>query len=154
MDSGGRFYVSVLFQVMEPEVVEEIIPAPETTLGLDYSSPEFYVDSNGHTAGIQHWFRKTEKRLQVEQRKLSRCKKGSNRYEKQRLKVNRIAKKAANQRLDFCHKKSRKIANSYDAVCVEDLNLRDMAQALSFGKAVSDNGFGMFRTFLRYKLEL
>ena len=153
MDSGGHFYVSVLFQVTEPDVVEEVVPTLETTLGLDYSSPEFYVDSNGCTAGIQHWYRKTEKRLQVEQRKLSHCKKGSNRYEKQRLKVNRIAKKVANQRLDFCHKKSRKIANSYDAVCVEDLNLRDMAQALSFGKAVSDNGFGMFRTFLRYKLE-
>lgn len=153
MDSGGHFYVSVLFQVTEPDIVEEVIPTSETALGLDYSSPEFYVDSDGRTAGIQHWYRKTEKRLQVEQRKLSHCKKGSNRYEKQRLKVNRIAKKAANQRLDFCHKKSREIANSYDAVCVEDLNLRDMAQTLSFGKAVSDNGFGMFRTFLRYKLE-
>ncbi len=45
------------------------------------------------------------------------------------------------------------LRNSYVAVCVEDLELRDMAQALSFGKVVSDNGFGMFRTFLRYKLE-
>ncbi len=45
------------------------------------------------------------------------------------------------------------LRNSYVAVCVEDLELRDIAQALSFGKVVSDNGFGMFRTFLRYKLE-
>ena len=28
-----------------------------------------------------------------------------------------------------------------------------MAQTLNFGKAVSDNGFGMFRIFLQYKVE-
>lgn len=27
------------------------------------------------------------------------------------------------------------------------------AQTLNFGKAVADNGFGMFRTFLEYKLK-
>lgn len=54
---------------------------------------------------------------------------------------------------DFCHKESRKITNSWDIVCVEDLDLHAQAQTLRFGKAVADNGFGMFRTFLQYKLE-
>jgi len=38
-------------------------------------------------------------------------------------------------------------------VGVEDLNMRAMSQALNFGKSVADNAWGMFRTFLRYKLE-
>ena len=79
--------------------------------------------------------------------------KGLHRYEKQKAKVNRISEKIANQRKDFCHKMSRKIANSYNAVCVEDIDLRAMAQSLHFGKATSDNGFGIFRNFLKYKLE-
>ena len=111
------------------------------------------MDSNGNTAGVQHWYRLSQKRLSVEQRKLSHCTRGSHRYEKQKTKVNRLSRKIANQRKDFCHQKSRKIANSYAAVCVEDIDLHAMAQSLRFGKAVSDNGFGMFRNFLKYKLE-
>ena len=153
MDSGGRIFASVLFQLPEQEIILAPNPTKETTIGLDYSSPHFYVDSNGNKAGAIPWYRKAEKRLAIEQRKLSHCKRGSNRYNKQKAKVNRLYYKTANQRLDFCHKESRKIANSYDAVCVEDINLQNMAQTLNFGKAVGDNGFGMFRNFLRYKLE-
>ncbi|MDR2360047.1 MAG: transposase, partial [Oscillospiraceae bacterium] len=58
----------------------------------------------------------------------------------------------ANQRKDFLHKLSRRIANAYDAVCVEDLNMKDMSRALNFGKSVSDNGWGMFTRMLDYKL--
>lgn len=152
-ESGNRYYVSLLFEFERKVPQNTALPTPENTLGLDYSSPEFYVDSNGNTAGVQHWYRLSQKRLSVEQRKLSHCTRGSHRYEKQKAKVNRISEKVANQRKDFCHQKSRKIANSYAAVCVEDIDLHAMAQSLHFGKAVSDNGFGMFRNFLKYKLE-
>lgn len=152
-ESGNRYYVSLLFELERKVPQNTALPTPENTLGLDYSSPEFYVDSNGNTAGVQHWYRLSQKRLAVEQRKLSHCTRGSHRYEKQKTKVNRLSGKIANQRKDFCHQKSRKIANSYAAVCVEDIDLRAMAQSLHFGKAVSDNGFGMFRNFLKYKLE-
>ena len=152
-ESGNRDYVSLLFEFERKVPQNTALPTPENTLGLDNSSPEFYVDSNGNTAGVQHWYRLSQKRLSVEQRKLSHCTRGSHRYEKQKAKVNRISEKVANQRKDFCHQKSRKIANSYAAVCVEDIDLHAMAQSLHFGKAVSDNGFGMFRNFLKYKLE-
>ena len=41
----------------------------------------------------------------------------------------------------------------YDAVAIEDLNMKGMSQALHFGKSVHDNGWGMFTTFLEYKLK-
>lgn len=149
---NGKYYISVLYRLPDMFVEPAPLPTEETTLGLDYSSPKFFIDSNGNESGVMHWFRKSEERLAKEQRKLSHCKRGSNRYFKQKARVSEISRSVANQRLDFCHKLSRKIANSYDAVCVEDLDLRAMAQTLRFGKAVSDNGFGMFRTFLQYKL--
>lgn len=40
----------------------------------------------------------------------------------------------------------------YDAVFVEDINLRGLAGSLKLGKSTNDNGFGMFRTMLEYKL--
>ncbi|WP_301091394.1 RNA-guided endonuclease TnpB family protein, partial [uncultured Dubosiella sp.] len=58
-----------------------------------------------------------------------------------------------NQRKDFLHKRSREIVNAYDCVCIEDLDMKAMARSLHFGKSVHDNGWGMFTTFLKYKLE-
>jgi len=94
-----------------------------------------------------------EAKLARAQRRLSRMLRGSNNYYKQKRRVACIHEEIANRRKDFCHKESRKITNSYDAVCVEDINLRGMAQCLNLGKATNDNGFGMFRTFLQYKLQ-
>jgi putative transposase len=152
MTASGRYYCSlgVELEVDEPEKVK---PSFETTLGLDYSSGSFYVDSEGNVANYSKYYRKSQKRLAKEQRRLSRKVKGSKNRNKQRQKIARVHEKVQNQRMDFCHKESRKIANSYDAVCVEDINLRAMAACLNLGKSTNDNGFGMFRTFLKYKLQ-
>ncbi|MGC8483184.1 MAG: RNA-guided endonuclease InsQ/TnpB family protein, partial [Thermodesulfobium sp.] len=64
----------------------------------------------------------------------------------------KLHEKVANQRKDFLHKLSRQIANTYSAIVIEDLNMRSMAQSLHLAKSVNDNGFGMLKTFLAYKL--
>lgn len=45
------------------------------------------------------------------------------------------------------------LTESFDAVCVEDLNLKGMAGGLHLGKGVHDNGYGLFLSMLEYKLE-
>lgn len=148
---SGKYYVSILFEFKAPAPETKL--DPQKAIGLDYSSPDFYVDSNGASTKVLHAYRRSEKRLSRERQRLSRMVKGFNNYEKQREYVAQLEEDVANQRKNFCHQESRKIANSYDIVCVEDLDLHAMAQSLHFGKAVSDNGFGMFRVFLQYKLE-
>lgn len=72
---------------------------------------------------------------------------------KQLRKVNKIHKHIANQRLDYLHKTSTEIANQYDVVCVESLNMRSMSnKGFGNGKATMDNGYGMFLNMLEYKL--
>ena len=94
------------------------------------------------------------KRLAKEQRKLSRREKGSNNYNKSKLKVAKAHGRIADQRKDFLHKESAAIAKQYDMVCVEDLNMRAMAnKSFGNGKATMDNGYGMFLDMLKYKLE-
>ena len=73
--------------------------------------------------------------------------------QKQKKKIAVIHERISNQRNDWCHKESRKIANSCDAVILEDINLRGLAGALHLGKATNDNGFGQFRRYLKYKVE-
>ena len=64
-----------------------------------------------------------------------------------------IHEKVKNQRKDFLHKLSRCLADEYDIIGVEDIDMRAMSRSLHFGKSVADNGYGMFRTMLLYKLE-
>lgn len=99
-------------------------------------------------------------KLAKEQRRLSRkagSKKNetkSSNYFKQMRKVNRIYRKIANQRLDSLHKKSTEIANQYDVVCVEDLDMKAIGnKGFGNGKATFDNGYGMFLNMLDYKLK-
>ena len=80
-------------------------------------------------------------------------KKFSRNWYKQKHKIAILHEKIANQRKDFLHKQSRQIANAYDLVGVEDLNMKAMSQSLNFGKSVADNSWGMFRTLLKYKIE-
>ena len=147
--SSGKYYASILFEY------ENQVPQTEMQkfLGLDFSMHELYVDSNGNCPEFSRYYRLSEKKLKKEQRKLSKMVKGSRNREKQRVRVSKLHEKVVNQRKDFLHKQSRQIANAYDCVCIENLNMQAMSQSLNFGKSVSDNGWGMFTAFLKYKLE-
>ncbi len=147
--ASGKYYISILVEYEEK--IRPVTPA-EKVLGLDYSSKALYVDSESNRPDYLGFYRQTEEKLNKAQRKLSGRKKGGENRRKQRLKVARLHEKVANQRKDFLHKLSRQIANACDAVVIEDLNMRGMAQGLHLAKATNDNGFGMFKTFLAYKL--
>ena len=125
----------------------------EKFLGIDFAMHGMCVFSTGERAGYPMFYRNTEKKLAQEQRKLSRCQRGSRNYEKQKKRVALCHEKIRNQRKDFQHKLSTGLAENYDAVCVEDLNLKGMAGGLHLGKGVHDNGYGLFLSMLEYKLE-
>ncbi|MFD0714874.1 RNA-guided endonuclease TnpB family protein [Paenibacillus sp. GCM10027626] len=148
MTATGKYYVSILTEY-EAKITPKQI---ETVVGLDFAMAELYVDSEGEKANYPQFYRRTLERLAKAQCVLSRRKKGSSRWNKQRIAVAKIHEKIANQRKDFLHKKSYQLAQTYDGVAIEDLNMKGMSRALNFGKSVADNGWGMFTTFLDYKL--
>ena len=125
----------------------------EKFIGIDFAMQGMCVFSTGKRAEYPMFYRNTEKKLAWEQRKLSRCQKGSQNYKKQKKRVALCHEKIRNQRKDFQHKLSASLAESFDAVCVEDLNLKGMAGGLHLGKGVHDNGYGLFLSMLEYKLE-
>ena len=146
---SGKYYASVLFEY-ENQIQEQEL---HDFLGLDFSMHGLYKDSNGNEPAYPRYYRQAEERLKREQRKLSLMQKGSKNRSKQRIKVANLHEKVANQRKDFLHKQSRQIANAYDCVCIENLDMKAMSQSLNFGKSIADDGWGMFVTFLKYKLE-
>ena len=150
-DASRKYYVAIVTEYESNPI--DIQLSKDNALGLDYSSPSFYVDSEGNIADMPHWYREAEKRLSREQRKLSRMKKGSNNYNKQKIKIARAYEKVRFQRQDWQHKLSTQLANKFDYICVEDLNMQAMARGLNLAKATNDNGFGQFRNMLSYKME-
>ena len=155
-DSDGKYYVSVLFEF---EKSINSAPISDNAIGLDYASDGLYVDDKGNIGTNHKYYRESHNKLAKAQRKLSRMKgsrKGeakSGNYLKQLKKVNKIHKHISNQRLDNLHKISTEIANQYDVVCVESLNMRAMSnKGFGNGKATLDNGYGMFLNMLEYKL--
>ena len=155
-DRDSKYYVSVLFE-FDQEIKQ--VPISDNAIGLDYASDGLYVDDKGNVGSDHKYYRESHNKLAKEQRRLSRkvgSKKNSvksNNYLKQLRKVNKVHKHIANQRLDNLHKKSTEIANQYDIVCVESLNMKSMAnKGFGNGKATLDNGYGMFLNMLEYKL--
>ena len=156
-EPDGRYYVSVLFEFEDP--INTYIADRTNAVGLDYASDGLYADSNGNVGTNHKYYRESHDKLARAQRRLSRMQ-GSKKHEakssnylKQLRKVNRIHRHIANQRLDNLHKISTEIANQYDVVCVESLNMKSMAnRGFGNGKATLDNGYGMFLSMLEYKL--
>ena len=161
-DGDGKYYASVLFAFKKKainKVTVDTVP-PEKVLGLDYKSDGLYMDNNGHCADMPKYYWESHNRLAKEQHRLSRKKGGrkgetpSNNYLKQKMKVAKVHKHIANQRMDYLHKLSTEIANQYDIVCVESLNMKAIANnGFHNGKATMDNGYGMFLNMLEYKLK-
>ena len=149
--SDGKYYISVLFEFDNP--INLYVADKTNAIGLDYAS------NNGNVGTNHKYYRESHDKLAKAQRKLSRMQGSkkhenkSNNYIKQLRKVNKIHRRIANQRLDNLHKISTKIANSYDVVCVESLNMKSMSnKGFGNGKATLDNGYGMFLSMLEYKL--
>ena len=156
-ESDGKFYISVLFEFAD--AVNSYVASTTNAIGLDYASDGLYVDNNGNVGTNHKYYRESHDKLAKAQRKLSRMQGAkkhevkSNNYRKQLYKVNKIHRHIANQRLDNLHKISTEIANQYDVVCVETLNMKSMSnKGFGNGKATLDNGYGKFLSMLEYKL--
>lgn len=150
-EPDGKRYYSILMEYPKPQAATQ--PVIQNGIGLDYSMPNLYVDSNGVSPVFPKPYRTMEPKLARAQKKLSRKKPGSKRYEKQRMKVAKLYAKSKHQRKDVLHKLSCTLTDTYDLIAIEDLDMSAMKQALRFGKAISDNGWGMFVSMLTYKVE-
>ena len=150
-EHDGSYYCSVLYAY--EAVIVPITATLDTTVGLDYKSDGFYVSSDGETCGSPKYYRKAQKRLTKAQRKLRHKTIGSNNYYKQQKRAAKIHRKTADQRNDFLNKKSLELAEKYNLVCIEDLDMKAMSnKGFGNGKTTLDNAWSRFIHMLDYKL--
>ena len=130
----------------------ESIKLLDNAIGLDMGIKDLIIDSNGNKYKNHKYLTKSQSKLAKEQRKLSHMCPGSHNYQKQKAKVAKVHEHIANQRTDFIEKLSHSLSDTYDIVCLEDINLQNISQCLTLGKSAMDNGFGFFRTRLEQKM--
>lgn len=125
-------------------------------IGIDRGVTLALACSNGDTfkaTDLQDLDRQTRKA----QRVLSRRKRGSNRYRKQRQAVASLKAKAARIRRDWQHKATTQICRHHGAVVIEDLKTRNMTRAATgkrgLNRAILNIGWHSIETMLAYKLE-
>ena len=144
----GKYYVSVFTE----EVIDEL-PKTGKQVGIDLGLKDFVITSDNKKFKNNRYTKKYAKQLKKAQQHLSRKQKGSNGFEKQKLKVAKIHEKIASCRLDTLHKVSTELVKNYDLISVEDLNVKGMIKNHKLSKHIADASWGNFVNLLQYKCD-
>ena len=144
----GKYYVTIF---TEQEVEE--LPKTNKQVGIDLGLKDFVITSDNKKFKNNRYTKKYARELKKAQQHLSRKQKGSNGFEKQKLKVAKIHEKTASCRLDTLHKVSKKLVETYDLISVEDLNVKGMIKNHKLSKHIADARWGNFVTLLQYKCD-
>ncbi len=97
----------------------------------------------------------TEERgcLEREQRSLSRKEYKSNNWEKQRRRVAEVHARMSDKKRDYRHKIAHFYATEYDAVFVEELNVKSMLESDGNARNKTEVGWSGFRQILEHHCE-
>lgn len=145
----GAWYVSFCIETDKPErsAVEDIEPGD--SVGLDLGVLNFIHDSKGRSIGRLDLPNERE-RIEREQRSLSRKEYQSKNWGKQRRRVAEVHARMSNKKRDYKHKLAHFYTTEYDAVFVEDLNVKGMLESSENARNKAEVGWRNLITIFKH----
>ena len=150
-DTTNKYYVSVL--VDEIEVIKKQVK-PTSIVGIDLGIKDLVVASDGEKYSNPKELQKREKQLKRLQRKLSRQVKGSNNYQKTRVKIARVHSKIKNSRKHNMISIVNNLVKEHDIIVSEKLNVKKMSSNHNIAKNILDASFNKICEMLKWKCKL
>ena len=141
------YYICITSRIAQHPVR---LASESQAVGMDMGIAHFCVNSAGEYIANPRHFAKHERKLRIENRALSRKKKGSANWYKQKAKLSRLHAKIGRVRKDFLHQQSWKAVRDNGLIAVEDLKVKNMVRS-RLSKHISDAGWATFRNQLAYK---
>lgn len=145
-------YYLYVHTIKEIEVIKKELN-PDLSIGLDYSISHFVVDSNGIKYDKPDYFIESRNTIKKKQNALALKQKDSNNYKKIHSQIVSEYEKCKRRNMDYLHKKSTELADNYDYVMVEDLDLIKMSKTHNFAVKAADNAYATFVKMLEYKMD-
>ncbi len=155
---GRRLFVNMTY-----EVELAALPASDAAVGIDMGVSDRLALSNGQAVGRR---RKPNTRLKRAQQRLSRCRKGSNRWRKRRAVLsNQQHRERVRNRLE-CHRFTTELVRRFGLIAVENLQIKNMtasakgtieepgrnvAAKSGLNRSITEQTWGLIRSQLHYK---
>lgn len=118
-------------------------------IGIDIGLEKFLTTSDNFVVEPARFFRDSQRRLKVLQRRAAKKVKGSKNWDKAQTLVASYQHKIANSRKNFHFQTAHSLCDQADMIFAEDIDFRIGAKGF-LGKHMLDGGFGQFRDLLKW----
>lgn len=160
---AGHWYIAFNCDLVP---IQAVIPAKTSVVGIDRGITIFGQCSDGEKLIAPKPLTSTLKKLSKIQRKLSRKKRFSANWKRQKQKLVRYHQHTANVRLDFLHKRTTILAKNHGVIVLEDLKTKNMTKSAKgtlekpgknvkvksgLNRSILDQGWFKFQELLEYK---
>ena len=147
---SNKYFATILTEIEEDKVKKE--RTSDNIIGIDLGLKEFVTCSSGEIIkGIKEKVYKIESRIKKQQRHLSRKKKGSKRYEKCKVKLNRIYEYRRNFLDHFQWALVNKLCSENQTISIESLSVKNMIKNKELSHAIHNINWSSFVSKLEQK---